>query len=236
MDFDIGFSISVFIAGIITSFLPCTFPLIIGYIGILINQIKKTFAERFIDLMWFFIGFCITFIFFSSVPGFFGQFSKIALLSYDFKLSFIPVGGIFLIFVGLSLLHKFSISQILNKVNFNINSKVVITLLGSIFSFAWSPCVGPVLGEVLLLTSTAGFVFTGSFYIIIFNLGLFVSMIIILALYSVLVRRIQDISSYISITSIIAATLFIVLGILFLTGNSGYLSTLVPYSFIDSYL
>ncbi len=45
-------------------------------------------------------------------------------------------------------------------------------LLGFTFSFGWTPCVGPILASVLLLSAQGGHAFTGAFLMLIYTLGL----------------------------------------------------------------
>src|SRR3989344_4566415 len=45
-------------------------------------------------------------------------------------------------------------------------------ILGALFALGWSPCVGPLLGSILLLASTSGTVLQGTFLLIVFSIGL----------------------------------------------------------------
>jgi thiol:disulfide interchange protein len=49
---------------------------------------------------------------------------------------------------------------------------VQYSLVGGAFAFGWAPCVGPILGSILLLASTNGSALSGALLLAIFSLGL----------------------------------------------------------------
>jgi cytochrome c-type biogenesis protein len=46
------------------------------------------------------------------------------------------------------------------------------TLIGMLFAFGWSPCIGPILGSILLYASLSSTALQGAFLLGIFSLGL----------------------------------------------------------------
>jgi cytochrome c-type biogenesis protein len=52
-------------------------------------------------------------------------------------------------------------------------------IMGFTFSFAWTPCVGPVLASVLILASNARNVFTGNLLVALYALGFIIPFLIL---------------------------------------------------------
>ena len=78
------------------------------------------------------------------------------------KIWFVRIGGIIMILFGiyqLGILGKSNKIEQEHRLPFSIDKRtmgpVAALILGFIFSFAWTPCVGPVLASVLLMASSA---------------------------------------------------------------------------------
>ena len=179
--FNLAITISSFVAGVLTFFAPCTLPLVPAFLGIIsgskINDLRD--PEKLKIVRWsifknaigYVIGFSIIFVLFGAVFSFLGM----ALL---FKELIGRIGGMFIIAFGLVLLgwlnipglnsgRHITVPGLFNKVSL-FNS----FLLGAVFAVGWSPCVGPLLGSVLLLASTSGTVWEGIFLLVMFSVGL----------------------------------------------------------------
>jgi cytochrome c-type biogenesis protein len=96
-------------------------------------------------------------------------------------------------------------------------------LMGSAFAVGWSPCVGPVLGAVLVLASTTATVGQGAFLLAVFSAGLAVPFLLVALGIGHASQRIAAISKYLKWISIIGGVFLIALGILLLTNNMALL-------------
>lgn len=94
-------------------------------------------------------------------------------------------------------------------------------ILGSAFAFGWTPCVGPILGSILLLASTASSALQGALLLTIFSAGLAVPFLLIAVGIGSASRYIKNISKYLNIISIIGGLFLIFLGVLLLTNKLG---------------
>ncbi len=76
------------------------------------------------------------------------------------------LGGAFVLLVGLYLVGLFKIPALEQYLQFNLKDKPAgylgSVLVGITFAVAWTPCVGPILGAILALASTAGEVGRGT--------------------------------------------------------------------------
>ncbi|OGN08550.1 MAG: hypothetical protein A3J46_03805 [Candidatus Yanofskybacteria bacterium RIFCSPHIGHO2_02_FULL_41_11] len=180
-EFNIGLTISSFIAGIFTFFAPCTLPLVPAFLGI-ISGVKGSGSLSAGDLtlyrwrifrnaIFYVLGFSLVFILFGVSFTFLTQ-------ALGLKDWLQRIGGVFIVLFGLMLMGWLQFPflsqgrQIRASQVFNSASLINSFFLGALFALGWSPCVGPLLGSVLLLASTTGTVIEGTFLLVVFTIGL----------------------------------------------------------------
>lgn len=223
-----------FIAGILTFLAPCTLPLVPGYLSFisgtsledLKDPMKSGSARRkiFFNGLFFIIGFSAVFIVMGTLVGFVGG----ALLA-SYRLWLSRIGGIFVILFGLFMLNVLKL-PFLNR-EFQIKAPALFGrgrasnsfILGSAFAFGWTPCVGPILGSILLLASTSTTALEGAVLLSVFSLGLAIPFLVIAATIGSASRYVNNLSRWLNAISIIGGIFLIFLGILLLTGNIGLL-------------
>ncbi len=224
--------VPAFFAGLLTFLAPCTLPLVPGYLGFIsgaslqdLKDPEKAASARrriFLNGLLFVIGFSTIFIGLGVLAGFVGR----GLAQYQLWLS--RVGGIFVIIFGLFMLNviklpflqgdkHFTVPKIFQKGRLS-NSFV----LGATFGFGWTPCVGPILGSILLLASTQGTALQGAFLLAVFSLGLAVPFLLVALGVSKASQYIRRISKYLNVISVVGGIFLIFLGILMVTNNFGY--------------
>jgi cytochrome c-type biogenesis protein len=98
-------------------------------------------------------------------------------------------------------------------------------LIGGTFAFAWTPCIGPILGSVLTLATISETAWQGAYLLAIYSLGLGLPFLIIGAAFGTFTPLLKRIQRYTRIIYIISGILVLSVGILILTGN---LTWLVP--------
>lgn len=104
-------------------------------------------------------------------------------------------------------------------------------ILGSAFAFGWTPCVGPILGSILLLASTSTTVFQGALLLTIFSAGLALPFLLIAAGIGSASRYLEKFSGLLSAVLIMGGIFLIFLGTLLLTGNIVLLTSWGYYLF-----
>jgi len=160
---DISLIIPSFIAGILTFLAPCTLPLVPGYLGFisgvslddLRDPLKASRVRRriFLNGLLYVFGFSIVFIVLGSLVGFAG-----ALLG-QYRLWLTRIGGLLVIFFGLYMMHIVKLPVLSAEKHFlparwlKPGHPTSSFLFGVAFAAGWTPCVGPILGGIILLAA-----------------------------------------------------------------------------------
>jgi cytochrome c-type biogenesis protein len=220
-----------FIAGLLTFLAPCTLPLIPGYIGFISGVSVKDIQDGhlpvqarkriFLNGLVYVFGFSIVFVGLGVIFGLFGN----ALIDLRFWLT--KLGGICIMFFGFYLAgaHKLRMFQFFSRdARFHITSSLrpgtplSSFLFGATFAFGWTPCVGPILGTMLLLVSTKGTITEGALLLSVFSLGLGLPFLAVALGISHALEYIKKITPFLQLISIIGGLFLIMIGVLLLTG------------------
>ena len=219
---------AIFLEGIISFFSPCVIPLIPLYMGYLATNAKEvdengnvTYKKKVVIIytLFFILGISMSFF----ILGL--SFTGLGMFFKDNRKIFLEIGGILIVILGLFQLGILKVN-FLNKekklkINFNPNkmTKKTAFLMGFLFSFAWTPCVGPALSSTLIMASTASTALLGNIFVLVYALG-FLLPFIILGLFTTkvlnIIKRKQNILNYVVK---IGAIIIIVMGMfVFYTG------------------
>ena len=207
-------------AGLISFLSPCVLPLIPGYIsyisGSSLNDLLEKKNINLLPIILFTLGFSIVFIIFGASATFLGKF----LLSNSFPLRIIA-GAVIIIF-SLHMLGIFKIKflnyekRIQADRNKSIFSSVII---GMAFAFGWTPCIGPILGSILLLASTAESVTRGILLLCSYSLGLAIPFILSGYLIQKFIIFSKNIREKVKLIEKIGGFLLLITGILIITNQ-----------------
>lgn len=230
LDF-VSLIIPAFISGLVTFLAPCTLPLVPGYLGFIsgttFDDLKDPDRSRparfkiFINGLFFVAGFSLVFIGLGVLAGLIG----VSLGRYQIWLA--RIGGIFVILFGLFMMNVFKINFLSFERRFKLPSIFKpgkasnSMILGAAFGFGWTPCVGPILGSILLLASTSATVFEGAILLAIFSLGLALPFLILAVGIAQAALWIRRIGKYLNIISFVGGLFLVFLGILMLTNSFG---------------
>lgn len=220
-----------FIAGLLTFLAPCTLPLVPGYIGIISGTLahdltdpekaKRAKAKIFLNGLFFVIGFTIVFIAMGTLFGFLGS----GLVQHRILLS--RIGGIFVVLFGLFMTGLVKIPALEKTVRFNLPSFFEAgkpknsLILGFTFALGWTPCIGPILGSILLLASISETVFAGAFLLFVFSIGLAIPFLLLALGIGHLAQYMKTLKRFMRWVSIIGGLFLVFLGILLITNSLG---------------
>jgi len=100
-------------------------------------------------------------------------------------------------------------------------------VMGMAFAFAWTPCIGPVLGVVLGLAAHNGSLAGGVLLLFAYSLGLGVPFVLAGLAFGRLTEVFARARRGLGMVEIVAGVILIAFGILLVTNNLGWLSTQV---------
>lgn len=213
--------IPAFIAGLLTFLAPCTLPLVPGYLAFISGSHKER-SDRgkiFWNGVSFIVGFSVFFVLFGVIAGIFGSaFAPYQVWISRFAGTLIILFGFFML--GILELPLLNIEKHFTPpAIFKRGSLRGSFLFGSAFSLGWTPCVGPVLGSILLLASSTTTATEGAVLLGTFALGLAVPFLFVAAGVHKAETYIARISPYLHAISIFGGIFLILLGLLVLTNN-----------------
>ncbi|MBI4363621.1 MAG: sulfite exporter TauE/SafE family protein [Candidatus Doudnabacteria bacterium] len=245
-----------FIAGLFTFFAPCTLPLVPAFLGIISGvspgQLTQTniaaeLRKRVLsNALFYILGFSLIFILFGVAFSFLG---KIVIL----RIWLSRIGGILVILFGLVLLGVLRIP--IFEREFNLKSKIPKLLqqssktnsfgIGALFALGWSPCVGPLLGSILVLAAANQTIVQGTFLLVVFSAGLAIPFLLTALLIGRAYTGFGNLTKNLRIINALGGIFLIALGALLVSDQfipvfnelRGYFTRFEPFNnFIEKYL
>ena len=170
--------VNIFIAfmfGALSFFSPCVLPLVPGYLTIF-SGTDNSLQSRLKGSIEFCLGFSIVFISLAAIASSVGSFftrnsSTLGMVSGVIIIFF----GVLLLFPTLNMKYFYS-SNYVDLKNFSTFKNFI---LGLTFAFGFTPCIGPVLGALLTLTSNSETLNQGIGLLVSFSIGLSIPFITI---------------------------------------------------------
>lgn len=228
--------IAVFLQGIFSFFSPCVLPLLPVYFGYLSGgtaernpdgSMRFDRGKVFLNTLAFILGISAAFF----LLGLGASAAGSALIKHRKMIT--RLGGILMILFGLyqsGLLGEWGFLAKERRLPFRFEtmavSPVMAFVFGFVFSFAWTPCVGPMLSSVLILAAAEPE--KGMVMILFYALG-FVIPFLLLGLFSEtvlnLVKKHKDVMAF---TVKAGGVLMIALGLLLFTGKLDGVGTAAP--------
>ena len=97
--------------------------------------------------------------------------------------------------------------------------------MGMAFAFAWTPCVGPVLGVVLGLATRDGTLAGGVLLLFAYSLGLAVPFVLVGLAFGRFTATLARARHWLWAVEVVAGAILVVFGVLLLTDNVSWVST-----------
>ncbi len=221
-------------AGLISFLSPCVLPLIPGYIsyisGSSLNELIEKKNINLIPIILFTLGFSVVFIIFGAASTFLGQ----VLLQNSFELRI--AAGLIIILLSLHIIGLIDIKflnfekRVEAKINTNFYSPIII---GMAFAFGWTPCIGPILGSILVLAATEDSINKGILLLTSYSLGLALPFILSGYLIQKFLIFSKNFKKNINLVSKIGGIILLITGILILTNQlqalGYYLLNIFPF-------
>ncbi len=167
-------------AGILSFLSPCVLPIFPSYLSFItglsfselsgsVNNIR-TRRAIILNALCFIFGFSLVFMSLGA------SFSLLGQLLFDYQQILRKVGGVLVILFGLYIAGFLKFPFLTRTFQFELKDRPAgylgAFIVGVTFAAGWTPCVGPILGSILLYASTAKTAYTGIMMLGAYSLGL----------------------------------------------------------------
>ena len=212
--------IVAFGAGLISFLSPCVLPLIPGYISYISgNSLNDLIEKKIVNLfpiILFTVGFSIVFVIFGAASTFLGQ----VLLQNSNELRI--AAGLTIVILSLHIIGIINIKFLNYEKRIQTNSNTSFyspILIGMAFAFGWTPCIGPILGSILVLAATEESLNKGIILLFSYSLGLAIPFILSGYLIQKFLLFSKGFKKNIGLVSKIGGITLLITGILILTNQ-----------------
>jgi len=169
-----------FVAGLVSFLSPCVLPLVPIYLAQLVGQSihqadgsQQESPQRLVTFLHaaiFVFGFTLAFVALGATASTLGNLLRI------YRDPVRQIGGIILVILGLHFTGILKLPFLYGQKRFVFHperpSYPASLAIGIIFAIAWTPCVGPILGSILILAENAATLRAGVIMLLAYSLGL----------------------------------------------------------------
>jgi cytochrome c-type biogenesis protein len=216
-----------FLAGLLSVVTPCVLPLVPGYLSAIsaveVDRLGERGAGRRIALasVPFIVGFTIVFVLLGAGAAAVGG-------AVD-KPTQLKIAGFVLVVLGLAFLgllpspERAFAPQLLQRAR-RRGSKA---LLGGAFAVCAAPCIGTVLGSILVLASSSGTIVRGIVLLIAYSLGLGAAFVVVGLAFAHAMRAFRWVRDHYAVVRGASGAVLVVLGLLLFFNRDWWLSTAI---------
>jgi cytochrome c-type biogenesis protein len=216
-----------FTAGFLSFVSPCVLPLVPSYLSYItgLSLEEMTNPEGKKQVRWvtlknsllFIFGFSLVFIAFGASATAVGQ----ALLVYQGLLR--KIGGVLIVVFGLYLIGILKIPFFMTYRQYRFQNRptgaIGSVLIGIAFAAGWTPCVGPILGTILLYASTTQSMLSGIQLLSVYSLGLGLPLLATAMGVNAFLTSFKSLKEYMWVVSLVSGLFLIVVGVLIFTNS-----------------
>jgi len=139
------------------------------------------------------------------------------LISLDTFFIFVGIWAIVMAFYYLKF-HEFLYRQFKVEKSGKASS-ISSFIVGLTFGAGWSPCIGPILGSILMIAMNEGTVGKGMLLLGFYSLGLGIPFIFAGVLWTGFLKMVQKFGRFFEVVEVVGGILLVIIGILLATGN-----------------
>ncbi len=216
-----------FMAGFLSFITPCVLPLVPSYLsfitGLSFEELTSEQDQQRVRLktmshsLSFIAGFSVVFISFGASATLIGQL----FLSYQSVIR--KLGGILIVLFGLYILGVIKIKPLISEHRWHPENKpsghLGSFLIGISFAAGWTPCVGPILGTILLYASTTQSLLKGMGLLTFYSIGLGLPLFLTSLGVNSFLTYFRQLRNYLRMITMVSGVFLIVVGVMIYTNS-----------------
>ena len=222
---------AAFLAGLLSFFSPCILPLLPAYFsfitGFSLEELtsddniairKKVIAST----LAYVLGFSTVFILMGASASFLGG------LIQKYNNAIRLVGGHIIILFGAHLTGIIQIQGLYYEKRIHVGKKPLHVLgtflIGMAFGAGWSPCIGPMLGSILILAGNQQTVAQGMILLALYSAGMAIPFVIMSFFINAFLKSLRNATRFLKYFNMVAGGLLILVGLLLVTNKLAIIS------------
>ncbi|MFZ3123318.1 MAG: cytochrome c biogenesis protein CcdA [Thermodesulfovibrionales bacterium] len=232
---DVSFPLA-FMAGVLSFLSPCVLSLVPSYVSFITGMsfedlTGSTDRKRVRNLtitnsLVFIAGFSAVFIALGASSSAAGQ------ILFQYQAWIRIIGGILIIIFGLFISGFLKLDFLMRERKVHLGGKpagyIGTFAIGMTFAAGWTPCIGPILGSILLFASATGSAVYGIKLLSVYSLGLAVPFFISSLAINSFLSYSKKFQKYMRVIMIISGILLIAFGVIMLTNRLKDIAGLFP--------
>ncbi|MRS11614.1 MAG: cytochrome c biogenesis protein CcdA [Actinobacteria bacterium] len=225
-------------AGIATFISPCVLPLVPGYLAFMTGMSSSELAAQdrrssavLVPALLFVAGFTTVFVALGATASALGAFLTVNRAAFE------TAAGLLVIAFGFLMLGILKMPWLYGEARFDMQKTrrfgaAAALVMGMAFAFGWSPCVGPILGSILMMAASSAEAGRGALLLATYSLGLGIPFVAVALMLGRLRPMLRWLNRHALAINRVAGIVLILLGVLILTDwigpVVGLLSAVIP--------
>jgi cytochrome c-type biogenesis protein len=225
-----------FFAGVISFLSPCVLPLVPSYVsfisGMSFEELTSTQSSKRVRLITmansvlFVLGFSAIFISLGASTSYFGSI----LFKYQDWMRII--GGVVVIIFGLFIAGLLDFNFLMKERKFKAQGKpsgfAGSFLVGMTFGAGWTPCIGPILGSILIVASSKGSPINGIQMLSVYSAGLAIPFLLSALLFNSFLSYSKTLLKYMKYIKVAGGMMLVVFGLILISNKLGTVAGWFP--------
>jgi cytochrome c-type biogenesis protein len=235
--------LAAFLAGFLSFVSPCVLPLVPSYLmyitGLSLDQLTDSVERRrerttIVNNAFLFItGFSLVFVAFGASASLIGQ------MLTDYQQVIRKVGGVFIMLFGLYVMGIVKLRFLMTERRIPLRGRPAgyagSLLVGATFAAGWTPCVGPVLGTMLMFASTTDTLADGVTLLAFYSLGLGLPLFAAAIGMERFLTWFKQVRGYVGVMSSISGVFLMVFGLALYSDSLTLMTSVLEHYGIGSY-
>ncbi|WP_027853233.1 cytochrome c biogenesis CcdA family protein [Marinobacterium litorale] len=212
--------IGAFVGGLISFLSPCTLPLVPGYLSFVASGARKEQAHHWPHMLlslFFVLGFSIIFVSLGASASLLGN------LLTEYRYEATLVGGSLVIAFGLFMSGLLKIRWLYRDFRLHpalrSGNPTTAFLLGVSFALGWTPCIGPILGAILAMSSISADPQAAVLFLSAYALGLAIPFLLVSLFMERFKRRLAELGRFSRYLHVSAGVTMVLMGLAMVTGK-----------------